>query len=138
MLDPAPGHLLSQSLEIKPEALSQRCCHHWKDVATVTLQPWALPLPSCLLTSCLSVPKGITGPTLAYSLSPGSREGVFLWEGRGMRGACQPRCPKAGWGCPEKRLAPSSHASLYATGGQEQTLDLALPTYIKLLWRLGG
>ena len=98
MPDPVPGHMHSQNLEIKAEAVSQRCRHYWKDVVTVILQPWALPLPFCLLAFSLSVPKGIAGPSLAYCLSPGSRGGVLLWEGREMRGPHQPCCPEAAVG----------------------------------------
>lgn len=107
MPDPAPGHLHSQNLEIKAEAVSQRRCHHWKDVVTVTLQPWALPPPSCLL-AFLSVPKGTTGPTLVYCVSPGSRGGVLLWEGREMRGTHRPHCPEVAVGTLKRDWHPEA------------------------------
>lgn len=105
--DRAPGHLHSHNLEIKAEAVSQRCCHHWKDVVTVTLQPWALSPPSCLL-AFLSVPKGTTGPTLAYCLSPGSRGGILLWEGKKMRGTHRPHCPEVAVGTLKRDWHPEA------------------------------
>lgn len=65
-------------------------------------QPGDLPLPSCLLASCFSVPRGITGPTPAHFPFPGSKDGVLLYRGRGMRGARSPCCPEAGGRCPRK------------------------------------
>lgn len=116
MPNPALGHLLSQRLKIKPETvisvlemlppLKRHGYCHCCPPPSHSSQPGELLLPFCLLASCLSVPKCITGPTPAHSPSPGNKDRVFLRGGKEVRGAHQPHCPEEGWGLPGKGLYP--------------------------------
>lgn len=66
------------------------------------------PPTTFLLLAFLSVPKGTTGPTLAHCLSPGSRGGVLLWEGKEMRGTHRPHCPEVAVGTLKRDWHPEA------------------------------